>query len=90
MMTNSDVCIKYWPTNFPTIKGERGKERPKSAVPTRAPVKRCLFESRTRKEDELSFFLQLDRVSFEDLVAQLKAGACKFQLNLVHYCLSII
>ena len=103
LKTNPHVCIKHWPTNFPTIKGERGKERPmyapsifpgvpKSAVPTPAPVerqtKRCLFESRTRKEDELSSFLQLDRISFEDLVTQLKAGTHRFQVNLVHFCLS--
>ena len=79
---NTVVCSKHFPPNFPTIK-VKGRERsrdlpsifkdiPKSLIPTKPPSKRKTVKAassvRTSKEDELSTFLEFDKIeSFVDL-----------------------
>ena len=84
------ICEKHWPDNFEVVKSRNGKIRPKnppsifkgfrpSEIPTPLPPPRTTsktsFVVRTRQEDELSAFLDADKVTFEGLQAKLSSHA---------------
>ena len=97
LRTNPHICIKHWPKGFP-VKSERGKERPvnppsvfdgipTSSIPSQPPPPRptykCRFEERTRQDDQLSKFLEMDKISFEKLTKSLKSGEYELEVKIM-------
>ena len=75
--SNSVICVKHWPENYPTVK-LRGKERPlnppsvwpgvpESCIPTPAPpprpTQRKSFTVRSMQPCQMDEFLKLDKVN---------------------------
>ena len=97
---NTVVCEKHWPPNFETVV-VYGKTRPKdppsvfhcvnpSQIPT-APSKprsttRALLSSRASLPDELSTFLDQDKIdSFDDLREKVGTKEINFQVPTITY-----
>ena len=99
-LTTPVICEKHWPTGYESENVHGGNTRPvdppsvftgfaPSSMPTPLPKPRSTttsFEIRTKKDDELEQFKEMDRIAdFDSLVDELKHNRRQLSANIVSF-----